>query len=107
MRLRFSTSVARTTSARTSAKEVRGAPGKLGAPFLAMSNRVQMVAERPFTYDGKRLKKGDTFGALKHDAPFLQAYRQASLKVECGTVEEEISRPKRRYRRRDMQAEQA
>jgi len=85
----------------------------------------KMIARKQFRYDGKYLKSGDSFQTLKkQDTRILLASRLAKKDSPKPIIEPEqneeyleqfnasdklelpnYEKPKRRYRRRDMQAE--
>lgn len=57
---------------------------------------MQVTALKPMVYAGRRIAVGDSFEASDRDARTLVAIGKARLADES---------PRRRYRRRDMQAE--
>lgn len=72
-----------------------------------------MIATKALTYAGRNLKAGDPFDATEKDAMILTGLgsaRKAKTSIETREVkaaddEEQSERGKRKYRRRDMQAE--
>jgi hypothetical protein len=59
---------------------------------------MQMIATRKFTYAGRMLKVDETFTASERDAELLEGFGKAR-------PAEAQPKSKRRYKRRDMQAE--
>ena len=86
--------------------------------------RISLIANKDLTYAGHNLTAGDYFEATPIEAAALTYQRKARftrkrdrIKVEeveaeyglnslTDTPDAEIPRPKRRYRRRDLQAEE-
>jgi hypothetical protein len=62
--------------------------------------QTKMIADMDFTYAGRALKPGDTFEASDNDAFALRTYQRAH-----NAPEDAEQKSPRRYRRRDMQAE--
>jgi hypothetical protein len=67
------------------------------------SMQTKMIADMKFTYAGRALKPGDPFEASDNDAFALRTYQRAHLANEDDVEPKSGSR---RYRRRDMQADQ-
>lgn len=63
--------------------------------------QTKMIADMKFTYAGRELQPGDDFHASENDAFALRTYGRAH---DCKDDEGE-THSKRRYRRRDMQAD--
>ncbi len=66
-----------------------------------MSNLVALIATKPYRYGPHSLKTGDRFEATEKDATMLVRVQMATLATES---EPDVSQPKRRYRRKDLQA---
>jgi hypothetical protein len=62
--------------------------------------QVKMIADMSFPYAGKDLNAGDEFEATEDDAFALRVYKRAHDAPDHGE-----QKSSRRYRRRDMQAE--
>lgn len=75
-----------------------------------------IVATKDYPYGTRKLKVGDRFEATDRDAdllvkigmakPVTVTTRAMSPAAPTGDVTSESPRPKRRYRRRDLQAEE-
>jgi hypothetical protein len=66
---------------------------------------VELIAQRSFSYRSRTVRKGESFDAPDDHARLLMyagSARAADVIIEPEV--EEAVRPKRRYRRRDMQA---
>jgi hypothetical protein len=64
--------------------------------------QTKMIADMSFPYAGREIKQGEEFEALTEDDAFaLRVYRRA----HDGADQHEPKGGNRRYRRRDMQAE--
>lgn len=61
--------------------------------------QTKMIADMKFTYAGRELQAGDEFEAPENDAFALRTFRRAH------NAPDDSQGSSRRYRRRDMQAE--
>lgn len=69
--------------------------------LLRKPMHTKMIADMEFTYAGRPLKPGDIFEASDNDAFALRTYRRAHDAAD----DADPKSASRRYRRRDMQAE--
>lgn len=75
----------------------------------------RLIATKPLRYDRRDLNAGDAFEASEVDARILCAVGRAAAKpepepdhspAECDEIDTAGAPPRRRYRRRDLRAEE-
>lgn len=80
---------------------------------------MRLTATQSFPYDGRQLRAGDEFEASARDAEVLMragraeasaaSSKPAETEAEAAPAEEEaalLAKPRRRYKRRDLMAEE-
>jgi hypothetical protein len=65
----------------------------------------KLIADKSVFYGGRTHRKGDTFDAPTAHASLLIRTRQVRAYVEEAEEAATVTKPRRRYKRRDMRAE--
>jgi hypothetical protein len=66
---------------------------------------VAVVARQDFSYRGRQVAKGEVFGVSPTDAIVLHNAGRVSFPPDWVKVPAEVAKPKRQYRRRDLESE--